>query len=398
MIDKKGKKATPDDIMSAAEMKPILAMARHGNPASCVIALTKDKEGVVLLHRRRAPKQLLAQLKKQAAGIGLELEVPTLRFGRAVVDQHESASLLTFTVNRDAPGSMRPKLLEQVRKAGFSRVEIIADAGLESEPDEDEEEAEGAAAAAGPAETPFASAAPSAPAAPSEPPAAPAAQAEAPPPAGPQGQGPDTAVMTKILTDLVRRMIPVIAADRGRAGTLKELALRAQAQIKTGDVSGAGAAIEALRREVDAPRPAATAAPAAAGSASTAAFAKARVAWLAARRKVETEVGKLHAEMTSAYQGHGFGADLDRFFRAKVEPMMGSLDESLAHKLQEVTSNTDQAQHAQLVREAKQIIQRYETYVAGEKLIGKLDNNPFVPLAIEKTLTATLTTLGKVIA
>ena len=63
-----------------------------------------------------------------------------------------------------------------------------------------------------------------------------------------------------------------------------------------------------------------------------------------------------------------------------------------------MSKNTDPAQHAKLVVEAKKIIQGYESYLASEPLIAKLDANPFVPLAIQKTLTATLTTLSKVVS
>jgi len=46
------------------------------------------------------------------------------------------------------------------------------------------------------------------------------------------------------------------------------------------------------------------------------------------------------------------------------------------------------------VQQARAIMQRYEAYVANEPLIAKLDTNPFVPVAIQKTLTATLTALS----
>jgi len=70
--------------------------------------------------------------------------------------------------------------------------------------------------------------------------------------------------------------------------------------------------------------------------------------------------------------------------------MMNALDHSLAEKLDEVNQAADAGQRARLVQEARQIMQRYESYLASEPLIAKLDANPFVPVAIEKTLTATL--------
>lgn len=384
MAEKKGgKSASPDDVMSAAEMKPILAVAKRGAAASCAIGLTKDKDGVILLDKRKKPKQVLAALKKDAADAGLELEMTSLRFGRAQVDTEQDASLVTFVVNKEASGAMRPKLLERLKKAGFSKVEIVIDAALEAEPEDDREAAPPEAVSA-------------APASPQSPP--PAATAAAAPPAAPPGQ--DTAPLTKALTDLVKQMIPLATADPALGGTLKALAVQAQTSLKQGDITGTANAIEALRRALaaaTAPPPSAAPAAAAAPPVNMANFTKARMAWTAARKRVESELGKLHAEMKSVYEGHGFSTDLDKFFHAKVEPMLDSLDESLAHKLDEVTSNDDPVAHAKLVREAKQIMQRYQSYLSSEPLIAKLDDNPFVPLSIEKTLSATLSTLEKVI-
>jgi hypothetical protein len=78
--------------------------------------------------------------------------------------------------------------------------------------------------------------------------------------------------------------------------------------------------------------------------------------------------------------------------------MLETLDESLSDKLDEVTKNTDPEQHAKLVQEAKRIMQSYQDYLAREPLIEMLDNNPFVSLSIEKTLTTTLSALSRAVA
>ena len=62
-----------------------------------------------------------------------------------------------------------------------------------------------------------------------------------------------------------------------------------------------------------------------------------------------------------------------------------------------MAKNADGAAHAKLVGEVKQIIARYETFLASDPLIAKLDDNPFVPLSLEKTLTASLAALSKVV-
>ena len=130
-------------------------------------------------------------------------------------------------------------------------------------------------------------------------------------------------------------------------------------------------------------------------TAKAAVFAKSRLAWVAARQKVEAELAKLGSAMSAVYDGHGAAADLEKAFQAKVEGMLDKLDHSLADKLDEVNNATDAPTHAKLVGEAKQIVKSYEDYVSSDPMIAKLDDNPFVPVAIAKTLTATLTALNK---
>ncbi len=125
------------------------------------------------------------------------------------------------------------------------------------------------------------------------------------------------------------------------------------------------------------------------------AFAKVRTAWLTARQHVESELEKLHKAIMTAYKGHGAIGDIDKSVRAKVEPVLDNLDKSLAQKLDDVTKNTDPGQHTKFVGDAKQIIERYMTYVANEPFIAAVDKNPFVPLSVGATLTRTLSALEK---
>jgi hypothetical protein len=476
MPEKKGKAGSADDIMSPADMKPILAHARHAGPVSCVIALTKEKDGVILLDKRKKPKQLLAELKKQAAAAGLDLEMPSLRFGRATVDTEQDAALLTFVVNKDASGAMRPRLLERVKKVGFSKVEIIVDESLEEEPEED------------PADPPAAAAAVSQPAA-----------------------ATDSSALTRTLTDLVRQMVPVIAADPTRGNALKGLATQAQSSLKTGDIASAAQSVEALRRALNgagaqpavatqaaaqpaaspppaqaspvppvqppvnptaaatsqppsapapdadaltrrvvalvkrllqadpaiqatlkglaaqvqtalksgdlatagrlsdqlstgldatpAAQPVAPAPPAAAAetAARNAVNAKARVAWIATRKKVDGDLGKLHQAFASAFKGHPVEGDVTKAFRTRVDTVLDTLDEGLAHRLDAVNGATDPELRGKLVQEAHALIGQYSQHIASDPTIAALDKNPFVSLSIKKTMTDTLSALSKTI-
>lgn len=279
MADKKAKDA--DDIMTLAELKLQLAKARQGQSVGCAIALSDDKDAVVLLDIKKKPRQVLAELRKTAKEVGLVLATASLRFGHAEVDKAD-ARTLKFVVNKDAAGGTLPKLTALMRKAGFARIEIMVDEALEA----DEHEAD-----------------------PAEPAAAPA--------------------------------------------------------------PGGGI------------------------TAALAAVAKSGKVWEATLKSVERQVADLHAKLTEAYHGHGFAAELDRAFHAKVLPMLDSMDASLMHKLAEISVLTDPAARNQAVADAQAMIDRCEAYLAGETLIAKLDANPLVPLSIRKTLTASLEAVSR---
>jgi hypothetical protein len=176
MAEKKGAPAS-DTLMSPAEMKPLLMLSKR-HPVSAVIGMTKDHEGLILLNRRLKPKKLLAILKADARKAKIDLEITSLRFGKAEVDTDVDSGLVKFTVNKDPPGSLRLKLLELVKRVPLAKVEIDVDTKIEDAPEDDEDndadaphdtldlhaagEAAGASVISG-AQTPAAGAAPTVP-------------------------------------------------------------------------------------------------------------------------------------------------------------------------------------------------------------------------------------------
>lgn len=138
METKKGG-ATPDDIMSPAELKPLLAMSKR-EPVNAAIGMTRDHEGVILLDRRIKPRKLLAQLKAEARKVKLELDITSLRFGRAEVDTAANSGLVVFTVNKEPPGALHMKLLELIRRVPYGKVEIGVDQKFEEEPEDEDDE------------------------------------------------------------------------------------------------------------------------------------------------------------------------------------------------------------------------------------------------------------------
>lgn len=359
-----------EPLMTAAEMKPLLMLSKK-QPVNCAIGLTRDKMGLILLDKKAKPRKMLAMLKKQAAAAKLDVDMASCRFGQAMVDAAENSQLVQFVVNKEVSGAMRPRLLEQLKKAGFGKCEIRVDEGLETEGDEDEEaadEAEPAVAAIAPGE----------------------AAGAAPAPSNAAGPAPDAAAVTKRVTDLVKRMMGALGSNPAGADAMKTAAMAGQAALKANDLPAATAAADTLERLLGA-------APAAAGSMGSPVFNKARSTWMATRAKIEAELDKLHEQLQATYKGHGVVADLEKMFRTTVEPMMERFDDTLSDKLDEVAKATDPDTHARLVAEAKQIIAKYQGFLANEPLIDKLDSNPFVPLSIEKTLLASLTALSKAV-
>jgi hypothetical protein len=142
MADKKGGPVT-DAIMSAAEMKPLLMLSKR-EPVNAVIGMTKDHDGLILLSKRVKPKKLVTQLKADARKAKIELDLVSLRFGKAEVDTDKDSGMVVFTVNRDPPGALRMKLLEVLKRVPYSKIEIDVDAKIDAEPEDDDTPAEAA--------------------------------------------------------------------------------------------------------------------------------------------------------------------------------------------------------------------------------------------------------------
>lgn len=287
MADKKG--ATPDDIMSAAAMKPVLAKAKEG-PINCAIGLTDAKDGVALLHAKTKPKKLLAEMKKLAKDHSLKLDAGSLRFGTGQLDPDDN-TLLRITVNKGPVGGMEAKLRVQMRNSGCAKVEFLVDASLEEEPEDDVAPADAPAAAA---------------AAPEPPP---------PPPPPPTAPAPDAATLTATLAQLMQQIAKVAGADKTLQQSLVKIAAAANGALKGGDLAGAAASIRDLRGALAAAADTAKLNAQADGAPSAVTYAKSRLAWLAARNKVASEIDKLRTQIVATYQENGIAADLEKAYQ-----------------------------------------------------------------------------------
>jgi len=380
--------------MEKAVLKKLLGVSKK-DPVHCAVGVSKGM-GVILLDKIKPSKTLSKDLEKKFA------DIKNPRWGTASVDVEEDPKLVILILNKPAPGLARA-LKKSLKPAGYSKVEIRDEEGnvAETEGDEEEEQAEAGAAptSQAPAEEQPQAAAQRPPQ--EETAAAPdhaAAAEEQTQAAAPPAQQEDPAALTKELTDLIKQVVAAIGADPSRGATLKGLAAGATTDLKSGDLAGARSGIDALRAALAQASAAAAPANGAGGPPNAPALGKAKQAWTAARKKVESELGKLHAEMTDHYKDSAFATQLDQVFSSKIEPILIGLDETLSEKLDAVLNNTDPSQHNKLVADARQTISQYESYLEGEPMIAKLDSNPFVPLAIQKTMAATLAALSRVVA
>lgn len=362
-----------DEIMSPGEMKPLLALSKR-EPVQAAIGLTSEGEGIILLNKKMRPKKVLAALKTEAQKAKIQLQAATLRFGKAEVDTDYDPGMVRFFVNKEPPGNMRVKLLEVVKRIPYQKVELNVQPSLEEEP---EDEVEGQ-------ETTATATAPTAP--PRPPPTAPR------PPAAPQL---DLNALTNTLGQLVRAIPTVANSDVDLQKSLAALATAAEQRLKVNDLPGASQGIDALRRALaEAMDAAKLRSRVEGGAGGPVVYAKSRLAWLAARKKMETDLENLRQRLIDHYKDAVIADDLDARYAERVGPVLRNLDEELADTLDMATNETNPGKRKDLIEAARGVIKRYQDFVASESIFGELDANPFVPLSITKTMTATLTTLA----
>ena len=341
-----------DTGMPKQEMKSLLMKSKK-EPVNCAFAQGVDPNvALLMLDRLKSGRMLEASLLKKFP------EAKNARFGTAFVDIDDDPRLVKFLINRPVSGAAR-KLAKTLKGSGCTKVVILLENGTPVETFSEESEAAGSAAVP-----------------------------EASPPQF------DAPALRLALAALIGRIGAV--TDPARKAGLAKLAGEASSALKAGDLASAEFSINQLSAVLNAQS---SAPPAAAEQANgpLATYAKSRLAWLAARRKVEGDIEKLRQQLHVEFAEDEIGAELDSAYDRFVAPMLSELDESLADKLDEVTNATDPALRMKMIDEAKAIIQRYQNFLAGAPTIDALDANPVAPLTIRQTLSVTLTTLAKTV-
>jgi hypothetical protein len=128
-------------------------------------------------------------------------------------------------------------------------------------------------------------------------------------------------------------------------------------------------------------------------------FAKARQAWIAARRKTDAAVSALQDAVVDAYASRGLGPKLAAAYQKEVARVLTALDERVAAALDALVANRNDGRRAMLLGDAAEAIEDYQAFLGTDPIIDGLDKNPFgVALSIRATLSSTLSTLGKALA
>lgn len=139
-----------------------------------------------------------------------------------------------------------------------------------------------------------------------------------------------------------------------------------------------------------APKPAPEQQPAAAKAEGTkVSYAKARLAWDQARKKMRQELEKLEATILAESKDEPDFAEIKAKAEALYDPHR-VLDTRLLDALDSAGNAEEPALRAERVDDALDIIDEYLEFIESNPLLQNVDNNPFVPVAVTSALTRTL--------
>jgi len=212
-----------------------------------------------------------------------------------------------------------------------------------------------------------------------------------PPPSAPPPQQDQSAAFAARLKDLLAKLPQAMAANATEGNAAKLKASEAGAYVRKKDfasadplLSEAEAIIARLSTPAAAPR---------AATGSKVVFTQSRLAWGAARTKVQAELQKLEKEILESYRDRAEVFDAVTNSVRKLDTILANFDESLSDKLDEALNAADAETHAKLHDEARVIIGRYRRFLDSDPLVQEVDDNPFVPVAVQSTLEKTLSLL-----
>lgn len=344
-----------DRGMEVGDLRKLLTKSKK-EPVNAAVGID-GKNAVILLDKIKQPKILSKQLETKFKG----LKSP--RWGTAFVDLDEDPKLVILTLNRGG-GGLGQKLKKSLKGTGFSKVRVqLEDGTIDEDVGEEDEATEGE-------------------------------EQEASTPSEPW----NPAELTATLAGLVKKMIGLVKSAPDQLDELKQMATAAQGAIKSGIETSATEAVQAFAAalaKIEETIENVSGVPPVAPGPKAATLQKSGQVWTAAVKKVEGDIGRLKEAMVKHYDGQPFVGEIEKVFQSKVAPVLTTLDGQLAHTLEAASKASDPSDQQKLLGEAKQVMDRYESFVTGDPLIADLDNNPFLALQIQATVQTTLGSLRK---
>ena len=413
----------PPPEIDKPKIKKMLRKAKPSKPMNCGVGIGNDGTAVILLDKIKKKTALLKEMEKEYG------DVASGRFGEAWVDKEVDRKLVIISLNRALSGIAR-KLKKTLKGTGFAKVQImvdnkVAEEVMEVDPDdemeddndyddgdedEDEDEDTGPGQIRGPEvlEDEPATVSSSEPPAVSTQPAPETQSREAP-----AEPGVDFKDLTAHLTSLVKRLVPIRAANPETFATIMALVAKAQGAIKaTQDeaveavyevdaavtAAEAGGAPNAATPDTSGTAPAAPPAPPA-DPAKEAALGASPKLWTDTMASVAGGINQLKDAIRRdlGSEAPEVLADVERNL-GKIDAVTSRFDRVLADLLQGAAAATDAASRQAQLKQARTVLADHIKYASTEPLISLIDQNPFgVSTNIKNTLVSNLTQLAAVV-
>lgn len=122
-------------------------------------------------------------------------------------------------------------------------------------------------------------------------------------------------------------------------------------------------------------------------------YTQTRLAWGATRKKIQGELLKLEKAILEAYKDHTVLPEVAKGVR-KLDQVLEVFDESLNDALDAALNSADPEVKKRHHDEARDIIAKYQGFLKSDAMVQELDANPFVPIAVQSTLSSTLAVLA----
>ncbi len=339
-----GKAPASDSIMAPDKMKSLLSLSKK-EPVQAAIGLTGDGEGLILLDKKAKPKKVFSMLKASASKAKLQLNTSSLRFGRAEVDPEYDPGMVRFFVNKEAPGAMRIKLVELVKRIPYQQVEINVDPSLEAEPEEDADSTQSPTVAA------------------AEPPASPPAPL-------------DAAGCRRQLAVLIGRIAAAAGGDAARKAALVALATQGNDSLKANDLAAATGFIARLQGLLDG-----------GGTGAAPGDPPLLPIWIAAKDDADQQLASLYSILKQS--GMPVLNEVAEEIEAVLENFRVGLLTALMNHDRAAGLAKDAARAA-----AMRTVTDYRNRLAADKHVVAADTNPFgVPISLRETLGTALSRL-----